>query len=57
MRLVQGVITAVMVIDIFACVWFLSAKIIDFGDCLLDDDDKIYCSDCTYLGQKARFIG
>ena len=49
MRLVQGVITAVMVTHIFACVWFLSAKIIDFGDCLLDEDDNVYGRDCTWV--------
>ena len=38
MRLVQGVVTAVMVTHIFACVWFLSAKIIDFGTCYLDEE-------------------
>ena len=49
MRLVQGVVTAVMVTHIFACVWFLSAKIIDFGDCFSNEDGSVYGLHCTWV--------
>ena len=39
-----------MVTHIVACVWFLSAKIIDFGTCFVNEEtDSVYGLHCTWV--------